>query len=100
MASNRLAAAPPSAIVHHDDATLLDVLRRRAVENGGTSVFVFLSHGAGEVAVEEALTFSQLEVRARSIAATLQQYCAPGDRALITCAPGLDYIAAFYGCVM
>jgi acyl-CoA synthetase (AMP-forming)/AMP-acid ligase II/alkylation response protein AidB-like acyl-CoA dehydrogenase len=86
--------------VHHDDATLLDVLRRRAVENGGTSVFVFLSHGAGEVAVEEALTFSQLEVRARSIAATLQQYCAPGDRALITCAPGLDYIAAFYGCVM
>ncbi|MEI7601718.1 MAG: beta-ketoacyl synthase N-terminal-like domain-containing protein, partial [Aestuariivirga sp.] len=36
--------------------------------------------------------------RSKTIAATLQMSCARGDRILILCPPGLDYITAFFGC--
>ena len=82
------------------ERTLLNALRWRAAKYGGQTGFIFLSHGETNVAAEAALSFGALELRARSVAAALQQCCSKGDRALITCAPGLDYIVAFYGCVM
>src|SRR5258708_25433141 len=86
---------------HNAGATLLSILRSRAAsDDGERTAFTFLTQGAGEAGTEEVLTFATLERRARSIAAALQQHCARGERALIACAPGLDYIVAFYGCVM
>ncbi|MFH8367578.1 SDR family NAD(P)-dependent oxidoreductase [Streptomyces sp. NPDC018031] len=41
----------------------------------------------------------ELDRRARAIAATLQRHVSPGDRALIVCPPGLDYLASFLGCI-
>ena len=99
-AADRFEGDASVASRHHGGTTLLDVLRRRSAQDGGRTAFVFLSHDVSEVAAEEVLTFAVLEGRARSVAAALQQHCARGDRALITCAPGLNYISAFYGCVM
>lgn len=80
--------------------TLLDMLRYRASHDGQRTAFVFLSFGRDDRPEQATLTFAGLEMRARAVAATLQARCEKGDRALILCAPGLDYIVAFYGCVM
>ncbi|MES2936776.1 MAG: non-ribosomal peptide synthase/polyketide synthase [Pseudomonadota bacterium] len=81
-------AAPP--------LTLVEVLRRRALHEGDAAAFTFLEHGER---VGARLSFAQLDRRARGIAAHLQRSCAPGDRVLLAYPPGLDYIAAFFGCL-
>ena len=45
------------------------------------------------------LTFSQLGLRARAIAARLQRLGAQGERALLLYPPKMDYVPAFYGCL-
>ncbi|HZM82448.1 MAG TPA: MupA/Atu3671 family FMN-dependent luciferase-like monooxygenase [Candidatus Limnocylindrales bacterium] len=44
-------------------------------------------------------SYSDLDRRARAIAAVLGQRCDAGDRALLLMPPGLDYVAAFFGCL-
>jgi acyl-CoA synthetase (AMP-forming)/AMP-acid ligase II len=59
-------------------------------------VYTFLADGEAR---ESGLTFADLDRRARAIAAILQQSLVLGDRALMLYPPGLDYIAAFVGCL-
>jgi acyl transferase domain-containing protein/acyl-CoA synthetase (AMP-forming)/AMP-acid ligase II/acyl carrier protein len=47
----------------------------------------------------EVLTGAALDRRARAIAVALGERAAVGDRALILCPPGTDYVAAFFGCL-
>lgn len=82
------------------DPSLLAVLQSRAEEDEARGGFVFLGYGANDVPTESRMGFKALGQRARAVAAALQVQCGKGDRALILCPPGLDYIAAFYGCVM
>nr|VFJ54821.1 MAG: AMP-binding enzyme [Candidatus Kentron sp. FW] len=49
--------------------------------------------------VEEALTYKQLDLRARAIAVRLQGMTTPGERALLVYPSGLDFISAFLGCL-
>jgi phthiocerol/phenolphthiocerol synthesis type-I polyketide synthase C len=56
----------------------------------------FLEAGDGDPVV---LSDADLDRRARAIAVALGERAAPGDRALIVSPPGLDYIAAFLGCL-
>jgi len=79
-------------------ATLLELLSFRASPQSGSAdkmAFSFLDDGEN---VSDTLTFAQLDCRARSLAAQLQQVCAPGDRVLLVYPPGLDYIASFFAC--
>lgn len=76
--------------------TLVDVLQFRAKELPDKSVFIFLKDGEQE---EIHITFKELERRAQAIAAQLQQLSKVGERALLLYPPGLDYIAAFFGCL-
>ena len=48
--------------------------------------------------MEERLSYGRLLQRAMAVAARLQAQCAAGDRVLILCPPGLDYICAFFAC--
>ncbi len=49
---------------------------------------------------ESTLTYGELDRRARAIAALLRERgAAPGDRALLVYAPGLDYVTGFFGCL-
>lgn len=76
-------------------STIVDVLRQRAEDSANKPSYSFLA-GAEEA---EALTFSQLNLRAQAIAARLQQLDAKGERALLLYPPGMEYISAFYGCL-
>lgn len=76
--------------------TLVEMLRERARERGDARAFTFLVDGEG---LTQDLTFGELDRQARAVAATLQECCAPGDRALLLYEPGLDYIAAYFGCL-
>jgi acyl-CoA synthetase (AMP-forming)/AMP-acid ligase II len=44
------------------------------------------------------LTYRELDAMARAIASSLQQQGASGKRVLVLCRPGLDHIAALFGC--
>ncbi|WP_437329115.1 AMP-binding protein [Sorangium sp. So ce381] len=78
--------------------TLVDLLRLRAEAQGDALAFRFLTTGDVDGGSEE-WTFRDLHLRAMGIAASLQAAGAAADRALLLYAPGLDFIAAFMGCV-
>jgi len=80
------------------DQTLASVLRERAEHDGERDGFIFLSYRGGGAPQEARLTYGGLLERARAIAAAMQTEGGRGDRVLILCPPGLDYIAAFFGC--
>ncbi|MEW6737400.1 MAG: condensation domain-containing protein, partial [Acidobacteriota bacterium] len=58
--------------------------------------YIFLQDGEKE---ERRLTYHELDRQARAIAALLQSYHARGERALLLYPPGLEFIAAFFGCL-
>jgi len=72
------------------------LVRRRADERGEAPLYTFLHEGEKEGAH---LTAGELDRRARGIAAALSETCAPGDLALLLFPAGLDFIAAFFGCL-
>ena len=76
--------------------TIVDRLRYRAAHQGTDLAFAYLVDGEDEV-VE--LTYGQLDRKARAIAARLKTYNIQGERALLLFPPGLDFIAAFFGCL-
>src|SRR3569832_962384 len=82
---------------------LTTLLRTRAELELDATLYTFLTFpsdgGDDEAAVEIRLGYAQLDARARSIAAALQDRCKPGDRAVLLYPPGLEYIAAFFGCL-
>ncbi len=45
------------------------------------------------------MTYRELDEKARAIAALIQQNATIGDRVLLVYPPGLDFIAAFFGCL-
>src|SRR5258708_25813916 len=77
-------------------ANLSELLRARAMEHGPRVAFRYLADGETE---ESHLTYEELESRARATAAAIAQQAAAGDRALLFYSGGLEFIAAFWGCV-
>src|SRR4029079_12129147 len=65
-----------------------DILARRAREEPDSTAFVFES--------EERATYAELDARARTLAAALADM--RGERALLVYPPGLEYVAALFGC--
>ncbi|WP_437759618.1 non-ribosomal peptide synthase/polyketide synthase [Sorangium sp. So ce1389] len=76
--------------------TLVELLEARASAQPEVRGFTFLAGGEAE---GEHATYRELDRRARAIAAELQQRGAAGERALLLYPPGLEYIAAFFGCL-
>ena len=77
--------------------SLVDLITRRAAERRDERAYVFLSDKGDE---EAALTFGELYRRALAVAARLHENSSPGDRALLLFGPGLDFIIAYFGCVL
>jgi acyl-CoA synthetase (AMP-forming)/AMP-acid ligase II len=73
------------------------VLRRRAAEQGDERAYVFLPDRGGERPV---LTFAALYARARAVARHLAERGAAGERAALLFPPGLEFITAFFGCLL
>src|SRR5262245_22127447 len=79
-----------------DCSTLVELLRRRASEDPVSPAFTFLADGETE---KGSLTYRDLDYRARAIAGELQSLGLAGERALLLFPPGLDYVAALFGCL-
>jgi 8-amino-7-oxononanoate synthase len=77
-------------------SNLVDLLRHRAAHQPNDVAFYYLVDGETE---ELAWTYSELDRRARAIAAWLQSLNLQGERALLLYPAGLDFLAAFFGCV-
>src|SRR5690349_13795732 len=76
--------------------TLVELLRRRAQQQSEQLAHTFIADGDG---VEITLTYAQLDQEARRIATRLQSLNAHGERVLLLYPPGLEFIAAFFGCL-
>lgn len=76
--------------------TLVDLLRQQADRYGDKLAFTFTLDGESE---QGRLTYSELDRKARAIATGLQRQGAAGRRVLVVCRPGLDSIAAYFGCL-
>ena len=89
-------SAQRTSLARSSAATWIDVIRQRAELHPQKRAFVFLADGETE---DGALTYGQLEHRARAVGAWLQHQGAVGQRVLLLCPPGLEYVSALLGCV-
>ena len=76
--------------------SLVDALRWRAERQPDRRAYTFLVDGD---TTEAHLTYRQLDLRARAIGARLQALGMIGERVMLVCPPGLEYVAAYWGCL-
>jgi len=76
--------------------SLVDILRWRALHQPERLAYTYLIDGEIE---GDRFTYAELDRRARSIAAKLQTMGVAGERVLLLYPAGIDYIAAFFGCL-
>src|SRR3990172_8369425 len=77
-------------------STLFELLRWRADQLPNRLAYRFLSDDGTE---EFELTYAELDRQARAIGAWLESFNARGERALLLYPSGLEFIAAFFGCM-
>ena len=78
-------------------ASMVELLAHHARERPNDLAYIFLSERGEE---ESVLTFGDLAERAGAMAARLLARGQAGDRALLLFAPGLDFIVAYFGCLL
>ena len=76
--------------------SLVELLRFRARVKPDDRAFVFLRDGEHE---SDTVTYAELDRRSRMVAAELQGRVTRGARALLLYPPGLEFVAAFFGCL-
>ena len=76
--------------------SLVDILRWRAINQPNRLAYRFLMDGEYD---EMAITYEDLDRQARLIGALLQVSAKAGDRVLLLFPEGLDFIAAYFGCL-
>jgi acyl-CoA synthetase (AMP-forming)/AMP-acid ligase II/alkylation response protein AidB-like acyl-CoA dehydrogenase/acyl carrier protein len=84
------------ALITDAPVNLLDVLRQRAELQRDSTACLYLGDGEG---VKTTLTFAELEEQARAVAARLQGLRSQGECAVLVYPPGLEFLAAFFGCL-
>lgn len=77
-------------------STLIDLLGYRGQNQSDQTAYIFLQDGETEA---DRVTYQELDRQARAIASQLQSLDARGSRALLLYSPGLEFIAAFFGCL-
>jgi acyl-CoA synthetase (AMP-forming)/AMP-acid ligase II len=75
---------------------LPSLLSERADSHPEKTAYIFLGNGETE---SGRLTYGELERQARVIAGALRQHRSKGERALLLYPPGIEFIAAFFGCL-
>ncbi|QFZ19944.1 fatty acyl-AMP ligase [Saccharothrix syringae] len=79
--------------------TVVDAVRRWAVERGNSTAFTFVDHDLDPLGVSVSITWAELDARARGVAFELRKRCSAGDRAVLLLPQGIDYVVAFVGCL-
>ena len=83
---------------HHESIppNLVDLLRHRAQQHHNDHAYAWISDAD---APEQTVTYGEVDRASRAIAAMLMAEGATGQRALLLYPPGLEYIAAYFGCL-
>lgn len=79
-------------------STLVDIVRWRAVQQPFQLAYTFLEY-KNERCQEKTFTYKELDRQARSIGAMLERMNAFQKPVLLLFHSGLDYVAAFFGCL-
>ncbi|MGD2115813.1 MAG: fatty acyl-AMP ligase, partial [Acidobacteriota bacterium] len=77
-------------------SSLVELLRIRAAERPTDVAYTFLADGEEEAG---SLTYGELDRQARAIGAALREAGASGAPVLLLFPPGLEFVAAFLGCL-
>jgi amino acid adenylation domain-containing protein/non-ribosomal peptide synthase protein (TIGR01720 family) len=77
-------------------SNLVSLVQQRAEARPDDLAYVFLSE---QELLLARLTYKQFDLKARTIAAFLQSLELRGERALLLYPPGLEFVAAFMGCI-
>ncbi len=77
-------------------ASWVELIRGWAEKRPEARAYLFLEDGETEGA---SLSYAEVDRQARAVAALLQRSGGRGERALLLYPPGLDFIAAFLGCL-
>ena len=76
--------------------TIADILRRRAAWSPNKTAYIYLRDGEND---EHILTYGELDLKARSIAAVLQAEKCREKQVLLLYPQGLELITSFFGCI-
>src|SRR4051794_25150555 len=79
-----------------DRTSFLDILRWRALHQAERRAFTF---GSDDDGGDLALSYGELDHRARALGVRLQELGLAGERALLVYPPGLEFLVAFFGCL-
>jgi len=82
--------------MHRSDPTLVRLLRSTACHQPDKRGYTFLLDGEEE---GPSLNYFELDQQAKAIGASLQSTRVKGERALLLYQQGLEFVAAFYGCL-
>jgi len=80
-------------------STFLDVLRESTQMCYEQSAFTFLRYAGKKVSSAVSVSYGDLDLAAKAIAAKLQSLDLVGERALLLYPPGLEFVSAFLGCL-
>ncbi len=94
--SKKSSTSMPSSSLTSRFSNFVELTIERAHEKGDQALYVFLD---GPDLKEKVMTFADLDIRARSIAAELISLGAQGERVLLIYECDLDYVAGFFGCL-
>ncbi|MCC5651651.1 fatty acyl-AMP ligase [Nostoc sp. XA013] len=83
-------------ITQHHFSTLVELLSYRAKNQSEQKAYTFLQSTETEAV---SLTYKELHLQAQAIAASMQSLNLVGERALLLYQPGVEFIAAFFGCL-
>ena len=78
-------------------SSLVALLAERARSQGNERAYAFLGDRGTE---EAALTYGELHHAAQALAARLAALAQRGDRAVLVFPPGLEFMVAFFGCLI
>jgi acyl-CoA synthetase (AMP-forming)/AMP-acid ligase II len=88
----------PSSLAELDRfCSLVALLAERAASQCDDPAYIFVSDRGVE---EAALTYGELHNAAQALATRLLASARPGDRAVLVFPPGLEFMVAFFGCLI
>ena len=79
--------------------TILDFMKERAAKNGDDLAFRFLGNGDLDGPIAK-WTFAELYHQSAGVAEDLAEQGLGGTSVLLAFPPGLDFVKAFYGCLL
>jgi len=79
--------------------TIIDFLKDRTIRNADDLAFRFMGNGELDGPITE-WTFSELYCQSAGVAEALAEQGLAGSSVLLAFPPGLDFVKAFYGCLL